>query len=70
MLGVDEIVLCDTIGRANPKQVFDLLKVTALLLPAMPFIQKILLEQVAYNMGNWMIGEGSKVSKEKINLYV
>ncbi|MBT2757961.1 hypothetical protein J7E71_18990 [Mesobacillus foraminis] len=39
---------------------------SALLLPAMPFIQKILLEQVAYNMGNWMIGEGSKVSKEKI----
>jgi hypothetical protein len=31
-------------------------------------IQKILLEQVAYNMGNWMIGEGSKVSKEKINV--
>jgi hydroxymethylglutaryl-CoA lyase len=24
LLGVDEIVLCDTIGRANPKQVFDL----------------------------------------------
>ena len=24
VLGVDEIVLCDTIGRANPKQVFDL----------------------------------------------
>jgi len=40
---------------------------SALLIPAMPFIQKILLEQVAYNMGNWMIGEGSKVSKEKIN---
>ena len=39
---------------------------SALLLPAMPFIQKILLEQVAYNMGNWMIGSGSKVSKEKI----
>jgi hypothetical protein len=39
---------------------------SALLLPAMPFIQKILLEQVAYYMGNWMIGEGSKVSKEKI----
>src|SRR6476660_3560150 len=39
---------------------------SALLIPAMPFIQKILLEQVAYNMGNWMIGEGSKVSKEKI----
>ncbi|MDQ1005417.1 hypothetical protein QFZ28_005995 [Neobacillus niacini] len=40
---------------------------SALLIPAMPFIQKILLEKVAYNMGNWMIGEGSKVSKEKIN---
>ena len=39
---------------------------SALLIPAMPFVQKILLEQVAYNMGNWMIGEGSKVSKEKI----
>ncbi|MEE3956129.1 conjugal transfer protein TrbL family protein [Peribacillus frigoritolerans] len=39
---------------------------SALLIPAMPFIQKILLEEVAYNMGNWMIGEGSKVSKEKI----
>ncbi|MDR4950471.1 conjugal transfer protein TrbL family protein [Neobacillus cucumis] len=39
---------------------------SALLIPAMPFIQKILLEKVAYNMGNWMIGEGSKVSKEKI----
>ena len=39
---------------------------SALLLPAMPFVQKILLEQVAYNMGNWMIGEGSKVSKEKV----
>ena len=39
---------------------------SALLLPAMPLVQKILLEQVAYNMGNWMIGEGSKVSKEKI----
>jgi hypothetical protein len=39
---------------------------SALLIPAMPFIQKISLEQVAYNMGNWMIGEGSKVSKEKI----
>ncbi|MGG1676467.1 hydroxymethylglutaryl-CoA lyase [Neobacillus sp. NRS-1170] len=25
-LGVDEIVLCDTIGRANPKQVYDLFK--------------------------------------------
>lgn len=25
-LGVDEIVICDTIGRANPKQVFDLLQ--------------------------------------------
>jgi hypothetical protein len=39
---------------------------SALLIPAMPFIQKILLEKVAYNMGNWMIGEGSKVNKEKI----
>ncbi|MCQ6281830.1 conjugal transfer protein TrbL family protein [Bacillus sp. EB600] len=39
---------------------------SALLIPAMPFIQKILLEQVAYNMGNWMIGEGSKVSEAKI----
>ncbi|MGE7609857.1 conjugal transfer protein TrbL family protein [Peribacillus frigoritolerans] len=39
---------------------------SALLIPAMPFVQKILLEEVAYNMGNWMIGEGSKVSKEKI----
>ncbi|WP_121614505.1 conjugal transfer protein TrbL family protein [Mesobacillus foraminis] len=39
---------------------------SALLIPAMPFVQKILLEQVAYNMGNWMIGAGSKVSKEKI----
>lgn len=39
---------------------------SALLIPAMPFIQKILLEKVAYNMGNWMIGEGSKVSKDKI----
>jgi hypothetical protein len=39
---------------------------SALLIPAMPLIQKILLEQVAYNIGNWMIGEGSKVSKEKI----
>jgi hypothetical protein len=39
---------------------------SALLIPAMPLIQKILLEQVAYNMGNWMIGQGSKVSKDKI----
>lgn len=39
---------------------------SAILIPAMPFIQKILLEKVAYNMGNWMIGEGSKVNKEKI----
>jgi len=39
---------------------------SALLLPAMPFIQKVLLEKVAYNIGNWMIGSGSKVSKEKI----
>ena len=39
---------------------------SALLLPAMPFIQKVLLEKVAYNMGNWMIKSGSKVSKEKI----
>ncbi|MFE4708825.1 conjugal transfer protein TrbL family protein [Peribacillus simplex] len=39
---------------------------SALLIPAMPFVQKILLEEVAYNMGNWMIGEGSKVSQEKI----
>lgn len=39
---------------------------SALLIPAMPFIQKILLEEVAYNMGNWMISEGSKVSEEKI----
>lgn len=38
---------------------------SALLIPAMPFVQKILLEEVAYNMGNWMIGEGSKVSKKK-----
>src|SRR5213080_862993 len=41
---------------------------SAILIPAMPFIQKILLEKVAYNMGNWMIGEGSKVSKEKIKI--
>jgi hypothetical protein len=39
---------------------------SALLIPVMPFIQKILLEKVAYNMGNWMIGEGGKVSKAKI----
>ncbi|MED1469809.1 conjugal transfer protein TrbL family protein [Bacillus salipaludis] len=39
---------------------------SALLIPAMPIIQKILLEKVAYNFGNWMIEEGSKVSKEKI----
>jgi hypothetical protein len=43
---------------------------SALLLPAMPFIQKVLLEEVAYNMGNWMIGSGSKVSKEKIEAMV
>ena len=43
---------------------------SALLIPAMPFVQKILLEEVAYNMGNWMIGEGSRVSKEKIADYV
>jgi len=28
MIGVDEIVLADTIGKANPKQVFDLFKTT------------------------------------------
>jgi hypothetical protein len=39
---------------------------SALLIPAMPFVQKVLLEGGAYNMGNWMIGSGSKVSKEKI----
>jgi hypothetical protein len=39
---------------------------SAILIPVMPFIQKILLEKVAYNMGNWMIGAGSKVNKEKI----
>lgn len=39
---------------------------SALLISAMPFIQKILLEEVAYNMGNWMISEGSEVSEEKI----
>ncbi|MCM3570609.1 conjugal transfer protein TrbL family protein [Neobacillus mesonae] len=41
---------------------------SALLIPAMPFVQKILLEKVAYNIGNWIIGEGSQVSKEKIEL--
>ncbi|WP_148359487.1 conjugal transfer protein TrbL family protein [Peribacillus simplex] len=39
---------------------------SALLIPAMPFIQKVLLEEVAYNMGNWMIKSGSRVSKGKI----
>jgi hypothetical protein len=39
---------------------------SALLIPLMPLIQKIMLEKVAYNMGNWMIKEGSEVSKEKI----
>ncbi|MCQ6267828.1 hypothetical protein M1K46_19560 [Fictibacillus sp. WQ 8-8] len=39
---------------------------SALLLPAMPFIQKILLEKVAYNTGNWMISEGKNISKDKI----
>lgn len=39
---------------------------SALLIPAMPFIQKVLLEEVAYNMGNWMINSGSRVSKGKI----
>lgn len=39
---------------------------SALLIPAMPFIQKILLEEVAYNTGNWMISAGKNISKEKI----
>ncbi|MGE7907624.1 conjugal transfer protein TrbL family protein [Peribacillus sp. NPDC094092] len=39
---------------------------SALLIPAMPFVQKILLEKVAYNMGNWMINSGSRVNKGKI----
>ncbi|MDN4075493.1 conjugal transfer protein TrbL family protein [Fictibacillus terranigra] len=39
---------------------------SALLIPAMPFIQKILLEEVAYNTGNWMISAGKNISKDKI----
>ncbi|MED2974176.1 hypothetical protein P4361_18260 [Fictibacillus sp. B-59209] len=39
---------------------------SALLIPAMPFVQKILLEEVAYNTGNWMISAGKNISKDKI----
>lgn len=27
---------------------------SALLIPLMPFLQKIMLEKIAYNMGNWI----------------